>query len=395
MTLRILHVTPYFRDAWGYGGIPRIASTLVRELAHRGHAVTVCTTDAADAGTRSAAPATGSTETGAVDVRIFPNLSNTLAYHQQLFLPRGLSAFLSAHAARFDVAHLHACRNLPVSIASRYLRRAGIPYVLAPNGTALRIERRRAAKWVYDRVIGRQDLDAAACVIAVSEAERRQLEEMGVRQDKIRLLPNPVDLDEHRQLPRAGAFRAAYGLGSSRVVLYLGKLTPRKGVDVLLRAFGSGLASDVRLVIAGNDMGTRQSLERLAGQSGLQDRVLFTGLLQGVARLEALADADVLVYPSSDEVFGLVPLEALLTGTPVIVSDDSGCGELIAQMGGGLLTPLGDPGALAAAIRRVLAAPDEWRARALTAAGLVRQRYGGSTVAAKLDGLYHDVLAAR
>ena len=396
MTLRILHVTPYFRDAWGYGGIPRIASTLVRELAHRGHEVTVCTTDAAEAGTRSAALATRFTEPGAVDVRIFPNLSNTLAYHRQLFLPRGLGAFLSAHAAAFDVAHLHACRNLPVSIASRHLRRARIPYVLAPNGTAPRIERRRAAKWVYDRVIGRQDVDGAACVIAVSEAERRQLEELGVRSDKIRLLPNPVDLDEHRQPPRAGAFRAEYSLGSSRVVLYLGKLTPRKRVDVLLRAFASsGLASDVRLVIAGNDMGARRSLERLAGQSGLKDRVLFTGLLQGVARLEALADADVLVYPSSDEVFGLVPLEALLTGTPVIVADDSGCGELITQIGGGLVTPLGDSGALAAAMRRVLASPAEWRARAVTAARLVRQRYGGSTVAAKLDGLYHDVLAAR
>ena len=178
-------------------------------------------------------------------------------------------------------------------------------------------------------------------------------------------------------------------------MLYLGKLTPRKRVDVLLRAFALSVAADARLAIAGNDMGTRRSLEHLSSALGLGDRVVFTGLLRGAARLEALADADVLVYPSADEVFGLVPLEALLTGTPVVVADDSGCGELIGRLGGGVVTPLGDPEALAAAIRQVLAARDDWRRRASEAASVVRQRYGAPTVAAELDALYHDVLAGR
>ena len=123
--------------------------------------------------------------------------------------------------------------------------------------------------------------------------------------------------------------------------------------------------------------------------------MIFTGLLRGAARLEALADADVLVYPSADEVFGLVPLEALLTGTPVVVADDSGCGELIGQVGGGVVTPLGDADALAAAIRQVLAARDDWRRRASEAASVSGSAMGGATVAAELDALYHDVLAAR
>jgi glycosyltransferase involved in cell wall biosynthesis len=282
-----------------------------------------------------------------------------------------------------------------VSLAARQLSRARVPYVLAPNGTAPRIERRRAAKWVYDRMTGRRDLESASAVIAVSEAERGQLEQMGVPAGRIRLLANPIDLDEHRAPATRGAFRAAHGIGSRPLVLYLGKLTPRKRVDVLLRAFALSVAADARLAIAGNDMGTRRSLEHLSSALGLGDRVVFTGLLRGAARLEALADADVLVYPSADEVFGLVPLEALLTGTPVVVADDSGCGELIGRVGGGVVTPLGDPEALAAAIRQVLAARDDWRRRASEAASVVRQRYGAPTVAAELDALYHDVLAAR
>src|SRR2546430_9464487 len=72
---------------------------------------------------------------------------------------------------------------------------------------------------------------------------------------------------------------------------------------------------------------------------GLVRRTLFTGVLRGSDRLEALADADGLVYPSQDEIFGLVPLEAILSGTPVVVADDSGCGEIVSRTGGGRLRP--------------------------------------------------------
>ena len=150
--LRVLHVTPYFAGAWAYGGIPRLADALAGGLAQLGHTVTVCTTDAADAEHRlhgasrtfRAWPAT-LREDGVI-VRTFPNVSNRLAYHAQLFLPMGLGAYLRRHRHQFDIAHLHACRNLPGIIAGRHLRAAGVPYVVAPNGTAPVIERRHAAK---------------------------------------------------------------------------------------------------------------------------------------------------------------------------------------------------------------------------------------------------------
>src|SRR4030095_3749837 len=184
MALRILHVTPYFADAWGYGGIPRVATALARELCVRGHAVTVCTTDAADATSRVGSAGPGSAPRwmwNCVEVHTFSNASNALAYHLQCFLPRGLDTYLATHAREFDIAHLHACRNLPVSIAARRLTAAGVPYVLAPNGTAPRLERRRTAKWMYDVTVGRGDLRDAAAVIAVSESERAQLRRIGVR----------------------------------------------------------------------------------------------------------------------------------------------------------------------------------------------------------------------
>src|SRR5439155_12301533 len=142
--LRILHVTPYCPDAWAYGGIPRLVGSLTRGLARRGHAVTVCTTDACDESARLPASSRGVRDR--VNVRVFPNLSNWLAYHLQLFLPLGLHTYLQREAGGFDVAHLHACRNVPGAMATYHLGRAGVPYVLAPNGTAPLIERRQTAK---------------------------------------------------------------------------------------------------------------------------------------------------------------------------------------------------------------------------------------------------------
>jgi glycosyltransferase involved in cell wall biosynthesis len=176
-------------------------------------------------------------------------------------------------------------------------------------------------------------------------------------------------------------------------VLFLGKLTPRKRVDVLLHAFAAGTNPTARLVIAGNDMGSGPSLARLSRSLGIADRVTFAGLLKGRDRLETLADANVVVYPSADEVFGLVPLEALLSGTPVVVADDSGCGEIVREVGGGDVVPLGDAAALAQAVNRMLAAPDESRALAAQAAARVRARFGGAVVAEQLDAVYAEVLA--
>ena len=186
--LRILHVAPYFEHAWAYGGIPRVVSAQAHALAAAGHHVTVATTDARDGRTRTSAagdatprrfaPRRERTADG-VDVRVFPNLSNAAAYRWQLFMPLGFAGWLGAHARDFDVAHLHACHNLLTARGATMLRRAGIPYVVQPNGTARRIERRLAAKWVFDALFERDAMRNAAGIIAVSGSERRQIQELG------------------------------------------------------------------------------------------------------------------------------------------------------------------------------------------------------------------------
>lgn len=389
--LRVLHVSCYSERAWAYGGIPRVLAAQTRGLAERGVRVTVATTDACDAQRLPAGARTAAHP--AVEVAVFPNLSNTLARRAQLYLPLGMRAFLCRRAATFDLAHIHGFRNLPGTWAASILGRAGVPVVLQPNGTAPRLERRRLAKAVFDAVAGRTTLADAAVVIAVSAAEERQLEAMGVEPERIARVPNPVDLTELERLPEAGGLRRRLGLGDGPLVLYLGQLSPRKRVDLAIRALATLDDGDAHLVVAGPDMGSEDGLRRLAAGLGLGDRCHFTGVLAGAERLGALADADVVVYPSEHEIFGLVPLEALLCGTPVVVADDCGCGEVITHTGGGVVVEHGNPDALAVAVAAILDAPSTWREPVATAARRIAELYSTTTVAEQLEALYRRVLS--
>src|SRR5262249_38014114 len=148
------------------------------------------------------------------------------------------------------------------AIAATELKRVGVPYLVAPNGTAPRIERRRLAKAIFDWSVGRHVLRDAHGLIAVSDAERVQLEQLGIEPERIRSLPNPVDLEEFDDLPTPGP-----GPRAATRILYLGQLTPRKQVDVLVRALNR-LPEAVSLEIAGGDGGSERSLRRLVARLG-------------------------------------------------------------------------------------------------------------------------------
>ena len=394
--LRVLQVCTGSGDAWGYGGIPRVAAALSKALARRGHRVTVCATDAHDAASRLADAGRPGPRLRAwsprddgdgVELRIFPNLSNRLAWRLNFFQPVGLRRFLRAHARSFDVAHIHGHHHLPGAIAAAELRRAGVPYLVAPNGTAPRIERRLLAKAAFDATLGRGVLSGAARAVAVTRAERVQLEALGVEPGRIAVLPNPLDLDEF-----GSAAPAARAERSAGRVVYLGQLTPRKLVDVLVRAVAR-LPEPASLVIAGGDGGCERSLRALVRRLGLASRVRFAGLLRGRVRLELLASAEAVAYAGRDEIFGLVPMEALLCGTPVVVADDSGCGEVVRAVGGGLLVPPGDAGSLARSLASMLAEPAAWRERALRSADAIRRLFSGDAVAAACERIYAEAIA--
>ncbi len=316
--------------------------------------------------------------------------ANCLAYDHQLFLPRGIERAL-ASLPRPDIVHLHGHRHLLNNAADRYARRNFLPTVLTANGTLLRHERKQQVKLLWDLLVaGRIPERAARCVV-VSQAERRQHLQAGIRQERLVEIPNGLDLGEFQPLPPRGLFRRRVGIDPDRpLVVYLGQLSPRKGVEHLVAAFNRQAPAEAALVVGGNDMGGGK-LARAAADP--EAPVHFVGLLEGEERIQLLVDADVLVYPSTDEVFGLVPFEGLLSGTPAVVGDDCGCGELIQGAGAGLLVRHGDVASLREKIHRLL--EDAELARAMVERGrrYIRETFAWPQVAAAHKRMYAEVLA--
>jgi glycosyltransferase involved in cell wall biosynthesis len=386
--VRILHVTPSFYPAWAYGGIPRCAYELCRSLTRLGEEVTVWTTDALDETCRVREP---EQLVDGIRVRYFSNLSNSLAYHRQLYLPRGVWAHARQHLAEFDVIHVHSHRHLLQHVVWAVTRQANRPYVFTGNGTVPRIERYKLAKRVMDMLGARAFLLGAAACIAVSDAEILDYEAMGVAPRRIAVIPNGLPLEAFDRLPAPGTFRRAHGLDGAALVVFVGKITPRKGLDVLVRALGH-LPQNVHLAVAGNFMMPEEPIRRLVRDLGLADRVRFAGLLVEEEKLAAYVDADVVAYPSVNEIFGLVAGEALLCGAPVVVCDDSGCGQMVRAAGAGLVVPYGEPVALARALQTLL--EDRPRREQCVANGrrFVTEHLGWDRIARQTQALYEQVV---
>jgi len=321
---------------------------LSRALVQAGHRVTVLTTDVLDEAARVSGPA--DRDHHGVRVLTVPNWSNRAAYRHQLFLPRGIAGALAEVEGSVDVMHLHGHRHLLNNGAVRWARQMGVPYVMRANGTLLRHERKVGVKWVWDKLVAGGIPEGAAKLIAVSASDVARHRTAGIAAERLVRIPNGLDLGEFSALPPKGTFRGRFGLGAGPIVTYLGRVSPRKGVEYLVRAFQDQHLGSAQLVIAGNDMGGMSAAR--AEHHGPD--VHFVGLVEGEDRLALLADTDVLVYPSADEVFGLVPFEGLLCGAPVVVADDCGCGELIAEAGAGLLVRYGDVDGLRARIRTLI-----------------------------------------
>jgi glycosyltransferase involved in cell wall biosynthesis len=379
----LLHVVPYFPPAEAGGGIREAVAALARAQARAGCRVTICTTDVGGPAARRPPAAMADLE-----VHAFRNLSNALAW-DDVTLPLGLRSWARRSAPAFDAVHLHGHRHLGALLVARARRPA--PYVLSPHGTAARIERRVAAKRLLDRIAFDAILHGAARVLAVSGVEEAQLRELGVPADRVRRVPNALDVSRILPLPARGAFRKRHGIpADARVVLFLGRVTPNKRVDVLVRAVG-GIPAAV-LVVAGPDGGALAEIRRAAPALGPR-RAILTGALDEAARREALADADAIALVSEHEIFGLAPMEGLIAGLVPVVSEGTGCAERIRAWDSGYVVDGADPRAVRDALARALDDPGASRRRAERGAEAARRELSPEAVAERTLAIYTEAAA--
>ena len=354
--MRVLHVDP--ERAWGGGEVQVLA--LVSVLAARGHASTVA---AHPEGPLARAAA-------AAGARVVPlGIANHFDVRAALVLRR--------LAPGFDVVHFHTARAHALAPLSR--------------GRGARLVVTRRMDYVptggpYVRFLYNRSVDA---VIAISEGVRTALIRVGVRAERIRVVPSGIDAGALAAPPAArAAVRREWGLGDDEVaVVALGALEVRKGHAVLLAA-AAGLASAaprLRYVFCGEG---RQAKALAGAAAALDGAARLVGFRRDVAA--CLAAADIVALPSLQEGLGVAALEAMAASRPVVASRVGGLAEAVVHEETGLLVPPGDPTALAAALARLARDPD-LRAR-LGAAGHARvlARYTATRMAEGTLACYED-----
>lgn len=233
----------------------------------------------------------------------------------RLSISPGLHRAVKAKARAVDIVHSHGVWNMSSYYAGRAARKNEKPHILSPHGSlrpgALGTRSsfvKTLAYWLYQRRI----LGEAACLHATCEAEYRDIRGMRIH-SPVAIIPHGVDMPQSR--------RSAGG-SSTRRLLFLGRVTPIKRIDNLLRAWASvqDRFADWELHITGiDDRGHEAEMKTLAGQLGAK-RVTFTGPVYGNDKTNAFLEADVFVLPSQSENFGMAVAEALAHGVPAIVT---------------------------------------------------------------------------
>lgn len=193
-------------------------------------------------------------------------------------------------------------------------------------------------------------------VIVNSNYMKNELQRLfGLPYEKINVVPNGVNLNLFNNIEKDYDFRRKFAMDNEKIILFMGRLVYEKGIQTLIAAMPKILAHyhDSKLIIAGKG-GMIDELRAQVNALGLNNKVYFTGYLASKDVQRMYKCADVSVFPSTYEPFGIVALEAMLSGTPVVVSDVGGLNEIVEHGVNGMKSYAGNPNSLADSILTLL-----------------------------------------
>jgi glycosyltransferase involved in cell wall biosynthesis len=380
-----LHVIPAV--AARYGGPSRAVFGMCRALSERGIDPLIATTDADGEGCLPVQLGTPVSFNGTSTVFFRRQWSERFKYS------RPMATWLDRHVHEFDAVHIHAVFSHVCLAAGRACRRHGVPYIVRPLGSLdpWSLRQRRLGKWLLLRVAAARMLRGAAFVHYTTNEERR-LAEAGLRLGRGAVVPLGVDpelLDESRPATRMDD---DMGIGQAPYVLALGRIHEKKGLELLIDAFLEVVhrreLQTWRLVIAGDgDPRYVAQLRAFASGKGDQDRVVFSGWLEGQDRVTALRRAALVASPSHQENFGLSVVEALACGVPVLVSPQVNLAGEIEAAGAGWVVPR-ERAALVVSLGDAMRHGDERTRRGRAGRELVCRRFTWASVAERLLAVY-------
>ena len=387
--MRILHVISTFPPAFAFGGPPKVAFDVCKELVKRGHSVKVYTTNADDQRSNFK-PKSKTVIISGVEVTYF---NNVLRIGKLFIAPRMIIEMQKTHRD-FDVIHIHFGRqpyDVFIGLTSDVFK---VPYVIQAHGGLSKIGKMKRFKIIFDAIFGKKILRKAAKAIALNTMEAKEYKNMGVPEEKIVIIPNGIDLSEYANLPPKGSFKRKFNIpDDKKIILYLGRIHKTKGIDLLITAYAYLVKKmnykDAVLVIAGPDDGYLDEVKTLARSLDVLKLITFTGFISKEDKLKAFVDAEVFVTPVFYG-FPLTFLEACVAGTPIVTTNLGDILEWIVGKVGYVAQPT--PQALAEAIYKIISDNELHRKFSRNCIEIVKSEFSIEKVVNRLEKVYKEVV---
>ncbi|MGK7875563.1 MAG: hormogonium polysaccharide biosynthesis glycosyltransferase HpsP [Xenococcaceae cyanobacterium] len=386
--MRILQIVPSVSLV--YGGPSQMVLGLSAALAAEGVEVTLLTTNSnGDAGQPPLdVPIEQPVEQDGYQVLYF-RCSPFRRYKFSL----GLLCWLATHAQEYDLAHIHALFSPVSTAAATVARYRGLPYLLRPLGTLdpADLRKKRRLKQIYGLLLERPNLAGAAGVHFTSEQECRISKRFGTQTNDL-VIPLGVQLPQ--DFPEWGKARNQLGISPHRpLLLFMSRIDSKKGLDLLIPALETLLGEelDFHFVLGGanpQDPNYENKIREQVQASKLEKHTTITGFVTGDMKLGLLQDADLFVLPSYYENFGIAVAEAMVAGTPVVISNQVYIWEKVQEAEAGWVSYC-EVEDLTQKLRLALQDADERKRRGLNARNYALKHYSWQAIARQMIQAYH------
>lgn len=391
--MKILCVGGYYKPAYVYGGPARSTPALLEAMAKRDAQVTVFTTNANGPGKTLNVPTDFFQLVDGIEVMYFP--VNWTLSKLSPFCSIELGRACRKHISEFDIVYIPGSWTYPVFAAANEAIRQNIPYVISPRGSFMNwaMGHKGFKKRLYLALVERRIINHAAAIHMTSSLERQQWNQWGFT-PSVTTIANGLDMAAYRDLPRRGKLRESLNIpASGTITLFVGRLHQEKRLELIITSFAivASQLPDTHLVIVGAEQdGSGERARNQTVQLGLSERVHFLGQKIGNELLQAYSDADMLVLLSYRENFGMVVVEAMAAGLPVLLSSDVGIAQEIDEAGAGKMV-IPEPNKVATVWNKILTDSNLRNAMRTKGTALVSECFEIEIVANKMLELFCTV----
>lgn len=394
--MRILQIIPSISLV--YGGPSQMVLGLSTALAAQGIDVTILTTNSnGDAGQPPLdVPLDQPVSQNGYQIRYF-----RCAPFRRYKFSLKLLQWLNQHAAEFDLAHIHALFSPVTTIAATIARANQLPYILRPLGTLdpADLEKKKQLKKIYVSLLEKRNIANAAALHFTSIEEAKVSERFGLSTKDL-VIPLGVNPPEHQQeKEQLVNYLQSQGIEIKHpMILFMSRIEPKKGLDLLLPALEKLLEIGIKFqfILAGaNPQDPNYEAKILAkiAASPLAKYTKITGFVTGKIKANLLQVADLFVLPSYYENFGIAVAEAMVAGTPVVISDRVYICQDVANAKAGWVSRC-EIGDIAELIKSALQNQEERKQRGLNAKELARKNYSWEAIAQQTIQAYQEIIVA-